>query len=724
MTPNIRDNLSKNWNANPLINKLLQEENFKLSEISSRYPYNALWAQLGDLYGAITSPIKLSKTIICGNEGNVHTIEKLLNVMTYFIRCSEIRRNSYTKIFDKEEINKTVNQQMNARHHKQRPPSTLKPLGLPRLRKNNGLSRSTTVKELTQIGQDFNGLKEDDFRIPDNISEDDAEMYRLLIKILKKNVMNDIPKVLAFRDSRMVKQELRIGNKSMDTGIEMTAKDKQFLSKYQKNLMGDHIKFTVTRPDGDGAEEDIELEDDADLDNDSLMSISLSHLITANSLGGAQTVMKMFWGKEPYKEALNLEQIKHLERLSAKIDEEEKFKTIPEADSGVVFMLGDREKLVGLKPSPSVQTIKNLPGDCEIFSTGAIKKPCKHNKKHSGVKFNFEKYPQIATNYMKSKNLEFRDYDVLEKGMKIEREHEMNCGASTSGTLKSEFPSTGTLNSTDESSDEECECCSKYCPLQTPSNATDLEFSSDQPQENDFFSPSRFQPIGDSNQHLQFLQTLDEDSELKSECDDVKIVEIAMLESAKTPSVQDDIIKPGFTSSLFTATTDHYISDMVLQGITSCPSKWEIQLKSDLNISSQCAVLEQSQAENVAIVANVENFHVRLVSSSSNVLPSNSTANGVCGMSPMISSVLESVQAMHNSGISDYLCLSFIEEKLREIYLHSETLASFILETEFCSLSTLSTALNLSVNDVPLLLSIAAIHSPMVAKKCGIRTPS
>lgn len=604
---------------------------------------------------------------------------------------------------------------MNARRSNQRFP---KSSALPRARKNNGLSRSTTVKELSQIGQEF----DDEFRMPDNISESDAEMYRLLIKIFKKNVMNDIPKVLAFRDSRMVQQELRIGNKSMDTGIEMTAKDKQFLSKYQKNLMGDHIKFTVTRPDSDGVDEIIELEDDADLDN----FISLSNLITANSLGGAQSVMKLFWGKEPYKEALNLEQIKHLERLSAKMEEEEKLKTIPEADDGcgVVFMLGESEKLVGLKPSPSVQTIKNFPDDRDTFNTGAIKKPCKHNKKHSGVKFNFEKYPQIATNYMKSKNLEFREYDVLEKGMKIEREHEMNCGASTSGTLKSDFPSTATLNSTDDSSDEECECCSKaHYLLQTPSNATDLEFSSDQSHESDFSSTIKFQPIGDSSQHLQFLQTLDENSELKSEkTDDVKIVEIAMLESAKVPSVQDEIMKPGFTSSLFTATSDHYISDMVLQGITSTPSKWEVQLKSDLNISSQCAVLEQSQAENVAIVANVDKWDVRLVSSSSNVLPSNSTANGVCGMSPMIASILESVQAMHNSGISDYQCLSFIEAKLREIYLHSETLASFLLETEFCSLSTLSTALNLSVNDVPLLLSIAAIHSPMVAKKCGIRS--
>lgn len=131
-------------------------------------------------------------------------------------------------------------------------------------------------------------------------------------------------------------------------------------------------------------------------------------------------------------------------------------------------------------------------------------------------------------------------------------------------------------------------------------------------------------------------------------------------------------------------------------------------------------MLEQSQAENVAIVANIDKFDVRLVSSHSNILPSNSTANGIVGMSQLIASMLESVQAMFNAGLNEFQCLSFIESKLREIYLHSETLASFLLETEFCSLNTLTTALGLSVNDIPLLMSIASIHSPMITKKYGI----
>lgn len=204
MTSNIRENLNKNGTC-PLINKLIEEENLKLSEISKIYPYNALWAQLGDLYGAITTcPIKLSKTIICGNETNARTIEKLLNIMTYFIRCSEIKRNSHTKIFDKDELNKIINYQLNQRSKTFRNLKNTSNGSFRSLKKSKGLTRTTTVKDLNlkalQIESDDESLE--------SFAHDDIEpeAYRLLVKILKKNVMNDIPKVLAFRDSRFVKQ--------------------------------------------------------------------------------------------------------------------------------------------------------------------------------------------------------------------------------------------------------------------------------------------------------------------------------------------------------------------------------------------------------------------------------------------------------------------------------------------------------------------------------------
>lgn len=110
---------------------------------------------------------------------------------------------------------------------------------------------------------------------------------------------------------------------------------------------------------------------------------------------------------------------------------------------------------------------------------------------------------------------------------------------------------------------------------------------------------------------------------------------------------------------------------------------------------------------------------VKLVSSQSYSLSSGGLS-GPIGMSQLVSTMLETVHAMWLAGTSPYQCMSFMESKLKEIYLQSEALAAFLLATEFCSLNTVTTALNLSANDVPLLLSVASIHSPKVTKKYGI----
>lgn len=560
--------------------QLLEQENLKLSEISKSYPYNSLWAQLGDLYGAIANPIKIAKTVIFGNESSIKTIDRLLNILTYFIRCNEIKKNNYTPIFDKDFVNKAVNEQMNKKHVKPRPLNLLTPTintlsSKPSLKKpgSSGLTRTSTsiVRDLSSLDTECFKELEADEKLQETSKE--SETYKLLLKILKKNVMNDIPKVLAFRDSRFVKQELRIGNKSMDTGIEMNLRDKMYLKKYQKDLIlsAEQIKLTVTRPDNDGVEETIELDDDFKSDDN---FVSLSNLITANNLGGNQSI-RLLW-----RDGLNLEQIKHLERIAAEQElKEKKQEKEQNLADGVVFVLGDDEKLVGLKMSSSSQSLKECESRTE--TSGAIKKTntCNHYKKHSGVKFNFEQYPQIATNYMKSKYLEYSELEVLEKGMKMERE----LGAGTSRDSPTKVLSTDNLGSTltedERENDEDCECCKNggASYLQTPSNASELEFSS----ETDYLSqnPSKNEKyLIDSNNYCslkqltQSLATLDENSTLDSKTTQpyshVKMIEVPLPENVEVScaSANDDH-KPGFISSLFTATSNHYIADMVLQVI-------------------------------------------------------------------------------------------------------------------------------------------------------------
>uniref|UniRef100_A0A803J9Y0 UDENN FNIP1/2-type domain-containing protein n=1 Tax=Xenopus tropicalis TaxID=8364 RepID=A0A803J9Y0_XENTR len=62
-----------------------------VSLLAKSHPYNPLWAQLGDLYGAIGSPVRMTRTVVVGKRKDL--VHRILYVLTYFIRCSELQEN-------------------------------------------------------------------------------------------------------------------------------------------------------------------------------------------------------------------------------------------------------------------------------------------------------------------------------------------------------------------------------------------------------------------------------------------------------------------------------------------------------------------------------------------------------------------------------------------------------------------------------------------------------
>ncbi|XP_055974940.1 folliculin-interacting protein 2 isoform X2 [Sorex fumeus] len=62
-----------------------------VNTLAKTHPYNPLWAQLGDLYGAIGSPVRLTRTVVVGKQKDL--VQRILYVLTYFLRCSELQEN-------------------------------------------------------------------------------------------------------------------------------------------------------------------------------------------------------------------------------------------------------------------------------------------------------------------------------------------------------------------------------------------------------------------------------------------------------------------------------------------------------------------------------------------------------------------------------------------------------------------------------------------------------
>ncbi|XP_064418043.1 folliculin-interacting protein 2 isoform X2 [Latimeria chalumnae] len=62
--------------------------------LAKSHPYNPLWAQLGDLYGAIGSPVRQTRTVVVGKRKEL--VQRILYILTYFIRCSDLQENYLT----------------------------------------------------------------------------------------------------------------------------------------------------------------------------------------------------------------------------------------------------------------------------------------------------------------------------------------------------------------------------------------------------------------------------------------------------------------------------------------------------------------------------------------------------------------------------------------------------------------------------------------------------
>lgn len=80
-----------------------------------------------------------------------------------------------------------------------------------------------------------------------------------------------------------------------------------------------------------------------------------------------------------------------------------------------------------------------------------------------------------------------------------------------------------------------------------------------------------------------------------------------------------------------------------------------MNLREDLALAAHSASLISQSAENIGIVADMDNWTVRLISSQqAQSFPNGGDQSYPVGMSQLVSSMLETVQVMNSSGISAY----------------------------------------------------------------------
>lgn len=477
---------------------------------ASKRTYNALWAQLSDLCGSIGFPPRAARTIISGTT-NAQFVNRLLVVLTYFVRSGDIRKSDFRFQDCVVQETKVIN------------------VNTPEV---SGLRRITTVNKLRD------GIKGDTLNVPSvNTLNSDSSVSTL------------VPGDTCMKRSATLAS---LGQK-LSTGSD---------------IAGDY-----------GA---------------------VSYKPMTSQLKRNPTMML-----SPQASAGS--------SLESSTSEE------PEPEQKVVFVLGDDEKLVGLKnKSNGGKSVKrsskvhnepvNLEGDkpktddvcskenCDQKSknSGSPSKCCgqtlQHSKliKHSGFKFEFDKYPQIVTNYMKSKNLEILDRHYIGKP----------------GNLKLDNYQFDPMV-VPPIQEEKCEICYKCqqmeSMLQTPTNASEMEYMNDMPRqsepqyakasvvnerdENREISPKTFVRKRKENTIVVNIKKLEESKPKSNGSSELSRLEIRRAERAKEKERELQVkqvlefpmpkiyvvpesgkIQSGFDATLLGGVTDHYVPDLILQG--------------------------------------------------------------------------------------------------------------------------------------------------------------
>lgn len=603
-------------------------------------PYNALWAQLGDLCGSIGFPPRTARTIISGSN-NTQFLNKLLAVLTYFVRCGDVRRNDFVFQDCTLKETKVVN-------------VTPEPTGLKRV--------ATRVNKLEQC--EINSLT-----VPSvNTQNSDSSVSTLAAS-----------EVSIKRSSTLANLGQKLSNSSEFAGVDCSStSDVPVTSLLKRNPT-------------------------------MMLSLKASSDSSLNS------------------------------SLSENETEEKK----------VVFVLGDNDKLVGLKnKSADGKSVKksskihNEPLTLEVpekMTEPCTKNGCEQDKradspskccgqtlqhskpiKHSGFKFEFDKYPQIVTNYMKSKNLEILDRHYIGKP----------------GNLKLDnFQFDPTV--VPPIQEERCETCVKCqmleSMLQTPTNASEMEYMNDMPRqiEPQYARETIVEPSPEREAPKTFVRQRKENTVVvnvkpKEEVCEPKKAERRLRGREKASEKLVDVKqvlefpvralcggcgpRAGYHASLLGGLTDHYVPDLVLQGTISKPAAWEPDLRRDLDLTSYINKTAESPVQAVAIVGDISTWEVRVIGRDC----------GSGGMSSLVGAMLDTLPAMWKAKVPAQQCISFLESKLREFCVLSKTLADMLMSTDFCDIATLTKSLNIDVNDVPLLLAVASTHTPQVAARYGL----
>ncbi|NWX16930.1 FNIP1 protein, partial [Aegotheles bennettii] len=692
-------------NGQPPIRIFLEKHSSQsVDMLAKTHPYNPLWAQLGDLYGAIGSPVRLAKTVVVGKRHDL--VQRLLYFLTYFIRCSELQETHLlengedeaivmpgtviTTTLEKGEVEES--EYVLVTMHKNR--GNLLPTESEETRTPNcsckyckcPISLAQNIEGVSQQEREDaqstpkveleSSSDENRTIVPDDCQEDagdvkqprpclDAKLETVVCTgsaTPEKRVVTDSglePTANVWRNEESLESGNQVvgGTKSPGIAVEKKPPDKLFCDVFPCSAAEAQTKVTFLIGDSMSPDSDIELRSQAVVEQ---IARHHSPPATEEGVSADQNCEAKQTVEDQNRDCGTAEPFPQV------ASEHQSWNPNPyNAESMSLF-----DEYFTDDSSIETRTIDDIPGQAatDLAHNSSLEFSKKLCTKTSKPPSEFCKFMD-SVRQETYKNC-FNEQDQREKiSIRVPHGDRESVEKKVAPGIDWDIPR-------NESSDSA------------------LGDSESEDTGHELTRPSGNYYGGEQEDWAE---------EYEIPFPGSKLVEVNSVQ----PSIAN------FGRSLLGGYCSSYVPDFVLQGIGS-DEKLRHCLVSDLSHAVQHPVLDEPIAEAVCIIADTDKWTVQVASSQRRMID-NKLGKEVL-VSSLVSNLLHSTLQLYKHNLSPNFCVMHLEDRLQELYFKSKMLSEYLKGQMRVHVKELGVVLGIESSDLPLLAAVASTHSPYVAQ--------
>ncbi|XP_007496234.2 folliculin-interacting protein 2 isoform X2 [Monodelphis domestica] len=648
--------------------------------LAKTHPYNPLWAQLGDLYGAIGSPVRLTRTVVIGKHKDL--VQRILYVLTYFLRCSELQENHLTwggKLWEGEEV--LNGSKMTTALEKgevedseyvvvtMRNEPALVPPGLPskpgekKTDASEGLGPVHLLSRGSTEGSKGSGKNEQNFEACPVASSDETT--------LDASWENQGPLHKEGKNQKETSEHHSPSSSSLKRSSRSEAWVMEL--KTEQQASGEELKVEMDKkpPDRSSARP---CPDRRSQENPHLEKVTFQIGSSVSPESDLESRAK---------------------------DLEEKLKAFRNPPDLAKSLLGQARETTELAQEQQVSQVPFRPG----MRRNVCYTQIPSSEEHEGLGQGFAEGKDTRIDVIDTAEppgLEAKPLAPLDKGSGIGKQRILEEGRGLclkTGKGQSLEPVQNRCMQQDPGLMGAADV-----PCGDTERKTAFRMEGDIPR-----NESSDSALGDSDDEVctSVPGNLCPNSEGSEESLEVE------LPLPRSQIISNQNVK-NFGRSLLGGYCPIYMPDLVLHG-TSSDERLKQCLLADLVHAVHHPVLDEPIAEAICIIADTDRWSVQVATSQRKATDGAKLGQEVL-VSSQVSSLLQSILQLYKLRLPADFCVMHLEDRLQEMYLKSKMLSEYLRGHTRVHVKELGIVLGIESNDLPLLTAIASTHSPYVAQ--------